>query len=378
MKGRLGKRLIRTGWIVLILLVLSGVAVGLYYLLPEPPEDEFRIAREAIATARDAEADRYAKELFRDACADYDSAMANWKRQNQRFIFRRDFTKALQLVSSASEKARRSAREALDKAAKVSHSTGATVNQLENQISIFEKLYAPLPIPQKTREHFNRAKMLLSEAKIARGKAEFHTAEEKLGQAVQLFDQSNLQAREMMESYFDSYPKWKSWVEQAIATSRRQNSEVIVVDKMAQECLLYAGGDLKRKFKVEFGPNWIGNKEYKGDQATPEGNYYVVQKKDRRRTIYHKALLLNYPNQDDRVRYKKNIAEGKFSAQTDIGGLIEIHGHGGRDFHWTNGCVALTNSDMDVLFRMVSVNTPVTIVGSLKTLQNWMEDELAK
>jgi hypothetical protein len=43
--------------------------------------------------------------------------------------------------------------------------------------------------------------------------------------------------------------------------------------------------------------------------------------------------------------------------------LIEIHGHGGRGTDWTQGCVALSNSDMDDLVRYVGVGTPVTIVG---------------
>ena len=51
-------------------------------------------------------------------------------------------------------------------------------------------------------------------------------------------------------------------------------------------------------------------------------------------------------------------------AAAGIGGLIEIHGEGGRGRDWTRGCVALANPDIDDLFRHVEVGTPVTIVGS--------------
>ena len=95
----------------------------------------------------------------------------------------------------------------------------------------------------------------------------------------------------------------------------------------------------------------------------------MIQKKDRHRTIYYKALLINYPNGDDRVRFKKNIDSHKFSRKTEIGGSIEIHGHGGRGFDWTNGCVALDNKDMDVVFSLARENTPVIIVGSLEPLE---------
>ena len=52
------------------------------------------------------------------------------------------------------------------------------------------------------------------------------------------------------------------------------------------------------------------------------------------------------------------------SARARPGGLIEIHGEGGRGEDWTRGCVALSNRDMDDLFRRVAVGTPVTIVGA--------------
>jgi len=52
-----------------------------------------------------------------------------------------------------------------------------------------------------------------------------------------------------------------------------------------------------------------------------------------------------------------------------IGNLIEIHGDGGKGINWTDGCVALTNSDMDKLYGLVGVGTPVTIVGSLRSLK---------
>ena len=57
-------------------------------------------------------------------------------------------------------------------------------------------------------------------------------------------------------------------------------------------------------------------------------------------------------------------AAARLPASARIGGLIEIHGGGGRQRDWTDGCVAVTNPEMDDLFRRVSVGTPVTIVGS--------------
>jgi hypothetical protein len=65
--------------------------------------------------------------------------------------------------------------------------------------------------------------------------------------------------------------------------------------------------------------------------------------------------------------------------------LIEIHGGGGKGIHWTDGCVALENRDMDMLYRLVPVGCPVLIVGSLHSLDEVqksktmnMEDQIAE
>ncbi|MDD2279628.1 MAG: L,D-transpeptidase, partial [Bacteroidales bacterium] len=57
-----------------------------------------------------------------------------------------------------------------------------------------------------------------------------------------------------------------------------------------------------------------------------------------------------------------------------IGGSIAIHGGGGRGIDWTEGCVALENNDMDKLFLLCSVGSPVAIVGSLVSLDKIFEE----
>ena len=98
--------------------------------------------------------------------------------------------------------------------------------------------------------------------------------------------------------------------------------------------------------------------------ASPEGRYRITHELQRSR--YYKALRLDYPNDEDRSRYREARRRGLVKAS--IGGLIEIHGEGGRGEDWTMGCVALANSDMDHLMRQVGVGTPVTIV---RRAENW-------
>jgi len=91
-----------------------------------------------------------------------------------------------------------------------------------------------------------------------------------------------------------------------------------------------------------------------------QGSYRVIKKIAQSR--YHKALLLNYPNAEDKrelVRLKKR---GLIPQRAGIGGLIEIHG-GGKE-GMTYGCVSLENRDMDEVFELVPLVTPVAIVAT--------------
>ena len=119
---------------------------------------------------------------------------------------------------------------------------------------------------------------------------------------------------------------------------------------------------------MELGPYWVSAKTRSGDAATPEGQYHIVAKKDRGASAYHRALLLSYPNDQDRQAFLRDRQSGLVPPAARIGGLIEIHGGGGRGEDWTSGCVAMSNQDVDDLFPRVHLGTPVTIVGG-----NWQK-----
>ncbi len=158
--------------------------------------------------------------------------------------------------------------------------------------------------------------------------------------------------------------QWRRWVELTLEESRTNGSTAIVVDKLRRRLTLYYRGLKMAEFPAELGANGLRRKEHAGDRATPEGMYRVVQLKQGRQTRYYKALLINYPNDEDRTRYERGQARGTIPRRAGIGGLIEIHGGGGEGEDWTDGCVALTNEDMDVVFARSHIGTPVTIVGT--------------
>lgn len=368
-KGRKYRRI--AGLILLPMVVLAVIWV--YLRWPESPSEELRAANQAIATAREAEAEKYAPAQLAEIVQLYDSAMQAWKIENERFLLNRDFTRTILFARRAVEKGFETYEKATAKAVSVNHTTAATLEELEKIVETFKKVYSPLPLRKSLRENFNRASLIISEAKLSREKSDFHIAEAKLEKARKILESADREAGDLLRNYFAAYPRWKELVDDAIAQSASRRSTLLVVDKMAHELRTYQGGKLTHTYPAEFGPNWIGDKQHKGDQATPEGMYQVTQKKERRKTIYHKALLLNYPNEEDRARYRKNMDAGKYPSRTEIGGLIEIHGHGGRDFDWTNGCVALSNKDMDAVYRIAGEKTPVVIVGSTIPLEAYLE-----
>jgi murein L,D-transpeptidase YafK len=134
----------------------------------------------------------------------------------------------------------------------------------------------------------------------------------------------------------------------------------IVVSKSAHTLSLMSGKTVLKTYHVALGRGPAGAKQIEGDNRTPEGKYVIDEKKTA--TKFHKALHVSYPNPEDRARAAKL---GK-----SPGGDIEIHGLPsawgwlGKTQHavdWTAGCMALSNDEIDEVWKMVSVGTPIEI-----------------
>ncbi len=171
-----------------------------------------------------------------------------------------------------------------------------------------------------------------------------------------------------LHSRFDD-PKnlrhWRAMAAETVARSKRERITVFVVDKLKRRLHVYTHGERVASYDAEIGAKGLRQKMHAGDQATPEGRYRVTEVRGPGRTKYYKALLIDYPNAEDRARYSFGKKNGAVPRRAGIGNLIEIHGDGGQGRDWTDGCVALANPDMDRVFAKARVGTPVTIVGTL-------------
>ncbi len=132
----------------------------------------------------------------------------------------------------------------------------------------------------------------------------------------------------------------------------------VVISKSRHTLALYAQGVLLRTYQVALGRS-PGAKRFAGDHRTPEGSYIVDMKNQQSR--FYLALHLSYPEASDRLG----------AGERPAGGDIEIHGQlpalaflGSlqHKVDWTDGCIALTDAEMEEVFRVVRVGTPVDIL----------------
>jgi lipoprotein-anchoring transpeptidase ErfK/SrfK len=297
----------------------------------------------------------------------YDSAMVNWSRENNQFILFRDYSRVISFAKKSKKIADEAKDESIKKADNLSKNVEAAFVSLAKKIELYNRLFKNLPLSKSVFDAHNKSKMFLSESKIAHETGKLKDAEILFKKADIYINHANTAASKMLRDYFSDYPRWKNLANDAIAASKGGN-KVILVDKVAHVLYVYQGGKAIRSFDVEFGPNWMAHKERSGDKATPEGNYRITSKKERGSTTYHKAMLLDYPNAEDRAQFAIKKRKGLISRGAGIGNLIEIHGNGGRGFDWTSGCVGMRDRDIDDLYRLVGSGTRVTIVGSIEPL----------
>ena len=210
------------------------------------------------------------------------------------------------------------------------------------------------------------ARTSLDQARAYQRAGDLVTAAARARDAESLADQVRDRAAGLASRFADAGTQatWRRWKDETIAWSKREGRPAILVVKDTHEMTVFMNGQAVKRYKVELGFNWIVDKRQEGDGATPEGRYRVVSRIEHAGAEFHKALLIDYPNAEDRARFGRGRRDGGLPAFARIGGLIEIHGGGGRQRDWTNGCVAVTNAEIEDLFRRVGVGTPVTIVGS--------------
>lgn len=146
----------------------------------------------------------------------------------------------------------------------------------------------------------------------------------------------------------------------------------IEVHKGERSLILYDQDQIVQRFTIGLGPNPLGTKAKEGDGKTPEGEYLICSRLNP--TSLHLFLGLNYPTTEDVNRStlllsdmdKTKIETATISHRqppwnTPLGGAIGIHG-GGDISDWTAGCIGVSNQNIEILYLLTEIGTPVRIL----------------
>lgn len=151
------------------------------------------------------------------------------------------------------------------------------------------------------------------------------------------------------------------------------NQPSVVIHKSARHLQIYEGKHLIGEFRIALSVSPKGDKAQEGDRKVPEGRFYICEKHYSAR--FYLFLGLSYPSIEDAERGKNTgpIDKSQYDAikqahkqgtcppwNTPLGGAIGIHG-GGVQSDWTIGCIAMKNQDVELLYMLLPVGTPVSI-----------------
>jgi murein L,D-transpeptidase YafK len=139
-----------------------------------------------------------------------------------------------------------------------------------------------------------------------------------------------------------------------------QKADAVLVIKSEGKLYLMSKGVPFATLSVTFGAEPTGHKQQQGDERTPEGHYILDYKNPNSK--FYKSIHISYPNRKDRANARR--------LGVDPGGEIMIHGQANgwgwaapvvQFFGWTDGCIALSNGNMDRVWKAVDPGTPIEI-----------------
>jgi hypothetical protein len=345
--------------------VLAALAVSLSGC-GQPPLRTLDAARKAMERAASSGGVLRAPQICAEAQAALARAEAEIRVQRRRSSWSRRYRDAAKLADAALEAGKSCAAHAAAVEEGRKRRASALLADLDSLLQHAEALARHTP-DEDIQSRLLRATMSLNEGKSSLGHGEYERAGEAAGRGRALVAGAVREMDDFIDAYRTSsrVAAWRRWMRATLAESRAANRTVLVVDKLRRELLVVRGDEELASFRVDLGLGGMDHKSYAGDAFTPEGRYKITEVRNPGQTRYYRALMLDYPNEEDQRRFRELKKRGLVPRRGGIGSNIEIHGEGGRDQDWTQGCVALANRDMDDLVDFVQVGTPVTIVGTI-------------
>jgi murein L,D-transpeptidase YafK len=146
----------------------------------------------------------------------------------------------------------------------------------------------------------------------------------------------------------------------AQALSNALRADRVLVLKQERTLRLMSAGKVIKTYKIALGGNPLGPKTRQGDHKTPEGTYILDSRN--LHSQFYKSIHISYPNAQDRAAARKQgVSPG---GDVFIHGLPNGYGWIGKEHRmkdWTDGCIAVTDQEMDEIWRAVPNGTPIEI-----------------
>ena len=218
-------------------------------------------------------------------------------------------------------------------------------------------------------EHPLETELLVKQARHYLEQGQFDYANQASERASQnLFKQTALLTNELGRYADDDLiAAWRESARRTIDWSRKNRAHAIVISKADRVLTVYKSGRKVLTYPIRLGSKGIRAKQYYGDGATPEGEYRIQRKRGPGQTPYFRALILDYPNAEDRRRFEEAQQAGLIPKNRQMPGLIQLHGIAQGITDQPYGSIVLDNPQIAVLFAQVAVGTPVNIVGALES-----------
>ena len=371
MKGTLGKRFLGRrparrpgrwpGWAVVarVGVVLTTSLVGLAEPVPTTEIDE---ARRSLARARQAEAEIMAPGQMSAADVEWNSLLDALRAHGESVLTTRWIDSIRVRAQSTRRLASFAERTALaERAAMSRRLTDGRASAAAN-LETVRHAARSYPAGRLSADTLAAAAVLLARMDGAASRGNLPSAMRNL-----LRLQSTLAAVIANVAHIEDSlaTEAQAWGLRMDGLHNRGVYPFVAVDKAARRLLVIHSQARVDTYRVDLGPAWLGTKRQEGDQRTPEGLYTVTKLLEGSRTLYHRALLLDYPTPGDRLLFEAGRKSGDLPADARIGGLIEIHGGGGRGVDWTDGCIALADSDIERLFPAVRPGMRVLVAPTL-------------
>lgn len=149
-------------------------------------------------------------------------------------------------------------------------------------------------------------------------------------------------------------------LQQKVFELRTEPVDKVLIEKEKRRLTLISEGEAIKTYKIALGGDPVGPKERQGDNKTPEGIYTIASRN--RDSEYHLSLRISYPNEKDVMRAKElGVSPGADIMIHGIKNGLSWVGGFHTQIDWTEGCIAVTNREMEEIARLVPNGTPVEI-----------------